>query len=214
MRIHLLTAILLFPVLSIAQTMNKDTLSLADCKANYPIIGTVSDLQHVPNIRKWHYCYNVKNQRYPLPRISDTIYYYSANQIYGDDFEISYLENNGRIRLEYILLKKHRKFKMNIGARGWSNGLTLKYKTSLEDVMKHFNRDVSNLSLNGGRAPLMIGTRYKTMWHVIPVFYTGEPYDTTISLTFNKHKKLIIIEIDYYEHGYINIGSLFKDSVL
>ena len=120
MRTFLLT-ILFVPFLAIAQTSNLDTIALAECKANYPIIGTTADLQFVPDVAKWHYCYNVKNQRYPTSRLTDTIFYYSANQIYGDDYEISYLENEGKIRLEYILLKKHKKFKMNVGGFGWTD---------------------------------------------------------------------------------------------
>ena len=58
----LLLTILFVPFLAIAQTSNLDTIALADCKANYPIIGTTADLQFVPKVRKWHYCYNVKKE--------------------------------------------------------------------------------------------------------------------------------------------------------
>lgn len=209
----LLLTILFVPFLGIAQMSSLDTIALADCKANYPIIGTTADLQFVPDVAKWHYCYNVKNQRYPTSRLTDTIFYYSANQIFGDDFEISYLENDGKIRLEYILLKKHKKFKMNIGGFGWSSGLTLQYKTSLKEVLEYFNKDITCLTCDGGRGPLLMGTNFKTMWHITRVFYTGEPCYTQISLTFNKRKELIIIEIEYYEQEHLKVGSCFKDSV-
>lgn len=209
----LLLTILFVPFLAIAQMSSLDTIALADCKANYPIIGTTADLRFVPNVTKWHYCYNVKNQRYPTSRLTDTIFYYSANQIFGDDFEISYLENDGKIRLEYILLKKHKKFKMNIGGFGWSSGLTLQYKTSLKEVLKYFNKDTTCLTFEGRRGPLLIGTNLKTMWHITRVYYTGEPCYTQISLTFNKREELIIIEIEYYEQEHLKVGSYFKDSV-
>ena len=209
----LLLTILFVPFFAIAQAPCLDTIALADCKANYPIIGTTADLQFVPKVRKWHYCYNVKNQRYPTSRLTDTIFYYCANQIFGDDYEISYLENYGKIRLEYILLKKHKKFKMNVGGFSWSNGLTLQYKTSLNEVLKHFNNDTTRLTLEGGYGPLLMGTKFKTMWHVTSVFYTGEPCHTQMSLTFNKRKELIIIEIDYFEQEHLKVGSYFKDSV-
>ena len=212
MRIFLFT-IVFVPLFAIAQTSDLDTIAIADCKANYPIIGTTADLQFVPKVTKWYYCYNVKNQRYPIPRSTDTIFYYCANQIFGDDYEISYLENDGKIRLEYVLLKKHKKFKMNIGGFGWSGGLTLQYKTSLKEVLKYFNKDITCLTCEGGRGPLLMGTNLKTMWHITLVFYTGEPYYTQISLTFNKRKELIIIEIDYYEQEHLKVGSYFKDSV-
>ncbi len=210
----LLLTILFVPFLGIAQMSSLDTIALADCKANYPIIGTTADLQFVPKVTKWHYCYNVKNQRYPTSRLTDTIFYYSANQIYGDDYEISYLENEGKIRLEYILLKKHKKFKMNVGGFGWTDGLTLQYKTPLEKVLKYFNKDSTCLAYGGGtRGPLLMGKNLKTMWHFTRVFYTGEPCYTQISLTFNKRKELIIIEIEYYEQEHLKVGSYFKDSV-
>jgi hypothetical protein len=199
--------------ITVAQSKGQDTLPLAECKATYPIIGSVEDLQFVPDVQKWHYCYNVKNQRYPLPRTSDTIYYYRANQIYGDNYEISYLENNGLIRLEYVLLKKNRKFKMNFFGRAWSDGLTLKYNIYFKDLLKYFNRSAAEVDIDWNRGGLMLGNKFKNIWHFTVTYFTGEPYYTQISLTFNKHKRLLIIEMDYYDPEMLKIGSMIEDSV-
>ena len=75
--------------------------------------------------------------------------------------------------------------------------ITLRYKTSADKIMKHFNLDCDGC--NDIIGPSIIGDKNIKTWICMPLFLTGEPYHTAITLIFNKNKKLIIMNIDYFD---------------
>lgn len=172
-----------------AQNVPLDTILLTNVKSSYPIVATTSDLQFVRHLRQWHYCYGVKSVYFPSFN-SDTIRYFHTNQIYSNGYTISYLEKSGNIRLEYILLKKHKDFWLQF------DGLKLCYKTSMEDLKKHFKYNDDDEDV-GGIAPLNIGDKVAICKHYRLDFYTGETAPVKWHLVFDGKKRLIIVELEY-----------------
>ena len=196
--------IFFIPIFLMAQSDEMDTIKISEVKSNYPIIAKTIDLQYVPNIHKWHYYYNLKGQHYPsLPSLGSAVFYYFyVNQIVADKYKLSYFETRDEIRMEYIVLSKNKKFWMR------TKGLLLTYTTSLEEVIKYFECDSTDVEQRYG--PLMIGNKFKTICHYVLCFSTGEPLKTKITLTFNKRKRLEIIQITYY-HPHNMIESSYNE---
>ena len=71
----------------------------------------------------------------------------------------------------------------------------------------------SDVDIVGCQGPLMSGTKFRNLWHFTVTYFTGEPYNTQISLTFNKHMRLLVIEMDYYDSEVLKVGSVVKNSV-
>ena len=184
-----ITLFLFVPLFLMAQVDRFDTIKLSEAKSNYPIIARTIDLQFVPNVHKWHYCSNIQGQCYPDYE-SSVFYVYKANQICSDNYFLSFIETDDEIRMEYIVLSKNKEFWMR------TKGLLLTYTTSLEEVLKYFEYDSADVEQRFG--PLMIGNKFKTICHYVLCFSTGEPLETKIILTFNKRKRLEIIQIAYY----------------
>lgn len=165
-----------------------DTISLQQVKSSYPITTQTTNLQFINHVRKWHYCHGVRNLYWPSFN-TDTVRYYHANQIFSDGYTISYLEKAGNIRIEYILLRKHKDFWIQFA------GLNLCYKTQLDDVKEYFKYGDDIISCE--TAPIMIGNKTKISPHYKIDFYTGENAPLKWHLFFNQRKQLIIIELDY-----------------
>lgn len=174
-----------------------DTINITNIKSNFPIVAKSSDLQYVPGVRKWHYCYNVKGYIYPSHRVSDTCYSYRVNQVYADNYKLSYLETGNNIRMEYIWLTKNGTFWMDIG------GLVLCRNQTLDAVCKHFN--YSDTVAEYGTGPLIVGTKCENRTQYILAFSTGEPLNTKMVLIFDKRRKLQIIMMDYYNPANLKI---------
>lgn len=165
-----------------------DTILLKFVKSSYPIVAQTTDLQFVGHVQKWHYCYGVQSLYSPSFNTNNPQCFY-ANQISSDGYTISYLEKSGNIRLEYILLKKHKDFWIQI------DDLKLCYKTLVDDVKEHFKYDDDDIGFE--IAPLIIGNKIKNCPQYRIDFYTGETEPVKWHLVFNKKKQLIIIELDY-----------------
>lgn len=184
--------LLIFISLSVfvsAQQTKIDTIIISIIKSNYPLIAKTEDLHFIPDVRQWHSCFNVKGQLYPS-HSSDSFYVFYANQISADKYKLSYLETGSDARLEYIWLKKNKKFWMDY------RGLILRNNTSLSDVNIFFKYDESEAEY--GIGPLIIGNRCKNIPQYILSFSTGEPNNTKITLIFDRKKRLKIIHMDYY----------------
>jgi len=189
---RIITAILFsIPLLIFSQPIALDTIDLAHCSANYPIIGKTSDLQFIPSRKKYEYRYNVQGQRFSFPRNGSSLLIYHTNLIYDVHRGLYYFETSDIIRLHCIYLKKNKDFLMDI------EGLQLHFGTPAEKIMTHFH--YSDEDCKDIYGPYYIGHKCLKVWQWMPVFYTGEPYSTLIKLLFNEQKELIAIEIDYYD---------------
>lgn len=189
MKYRLLLMFISLSVFAFAQKAKIDTINISIIKSNYPLIAKTDDLHFIPDVRHWHICFNVKGQLYPS-HSSDTFYVFYANQIYADKYKLSYLKTESDVRLEYIWLKKNKKFWMDY------RGLVLRNNTSLDDVNHFFRYDGSEAEY--GIGPLIIGNRCENIPQYILSFRTGEPNNTRITLIFDKKKRLKIIYMDYY----------------
>ena len=189
---HLILRVLYIVCLMLASSglsaQELDTIPLKLVKSSYPIVAQTPDLQFIGQVQKWHYCYGVRSLYSPSFNTNTPQYFY-ANQISSNGYTISYLEKSGEIRLEYILLEKHKDFWIQI------DGLKLCHKTLLDDVKAYFKYD--DKAIGFGIAPLIIGKKIKNCPQYRIDFYTGETEPVKWHLVFNKKKQLIIIELDY-----------------
>ena len=167
-----------------AQNEGLDTILLEHVESNFPIIAKTSDLP----FGQWNYHDNIRISS-PPHCVSDSTNIRYAQQICTKSYNLSYFEKNGIIRLNYLLLTKHKTFKIHY------RGLTFCHKTTLDDVMNYYNYSDDNVRY--GIAPLLIGKKIKICGYYSLDFYTGENNYSQIHFVFNEHRRLIIVELDF-----------------
>lgn len=185
-RKYLSLLVIIFVVTTLsAQNKGLDTILLKYVESNFPIVAKISDLP----FGQWNYhdSITIPPPSYCSPERDKVLY---IRQICTEDYSLSYLEKDGIIRLNYLLLKKHKSFKISY------DGLIFCHKTTLDDVIKHYNYSDDNIE--HGVAPLLIGRKIRICRYYLLSFYTGENDCSQIQLVFNKHKRLIIIELDFF----------------
>jgi len=170
-------------------------------QSNYPIISQSHDLFFANYSEKWYFRYNCpKDFRSKACIDSVKTAYYTT--LCTKRYTLAYTETSGTIRLRYLLVQEHKDFWMRVGST------YISHKSTLDDVLEIFHiafEDENHVCY--GIAPLMVGNKVRIQTHYILGLRTGEDDDTVIAFIFDKHKKLIVIEIDYYDKTMVELSN-------
>lgn len=191
MKFFLTIAIVLISITLFSQPVRRDTILLSEVTSNYPIISDIHHLQFVSNVKRWYYDQNICGQRGPFLINDTTVYRFIVNSIHSKNNNLCFWEQGGKVRLCHIRLDKNKDFWMQV------KGLTLRNDLPLEELYAFFHYKGDEATYWHG--PPLINLKSHFEEYYIISFDTGEPYNTQIVLTFNKHKCLKLIDIDYYD---------------
>jgi hypothetical protein len=167
-----------------------DTILLLKASSNIPIMTSMENMiLSIGITNSYNISFNHTVSIRPLTvndKTKDTIYYFNA--ILCRKKGISYYENNGRVRLSYIDLKKNKDVFIS------TDKIILSRNLMLEELMKIYNYTFEDIA--GPQARIMAPYPMRKCHCFYQInFSTGEQEPANIELYFDCKKRLRFISI-------------------